>query len=34
MMKKKNRYNPFCGCPQFYPESAGAERAAARPEKG
>ena len=31
--KKKNRYNPFCGCALFYPESAGAGLAA-RPEKG
>lgn len=31
--KKKNRYNPFCGCALFYPQSAGAAKAA-RPEKG
>lgn len=28
--KQKNRYNPFCGCVLFYPESAGAEKAARR----
>lgn len=26
-MKKHNRYNPFCGCGLFHPDSAGAERA-------
>ena len=25
-MKKRNRYNPFCGCAVFYPGSAGAKK--------
>ena len=28
--KKRNRYNPFCGCKLFYPESTGAEMAKKR----
>ena len=28
--KKRNRYDPFCGCKLFYPESAGAAQAKKR----
>ena len=32
-MKQKNRYNPYCGCPLFYPDSAGAAKATGRAQK-